>query len=123
MLKLLKILVTSLRNFQNLVKSAIGLLLVVAIPKPMKPVGDPKKLSTDIYALCPLQDPRKAYLTRVEPIIINPLLTKEQARFRRGKSTVDHIVLLNQNIEDSFEAKKKTGFVFVDMTAVYMTLS
>ena len=37
--------------------------LVVAIPKPAKPVGDPpKELSTDISALCPLQDPREAYL-------------------------------------------------------------
>ena len=36
--------------------------LVVAIPKPGKPVGGPKELSTDIFALCPLQDPREAYL-------------------------------------------------------------
>ena len=36
--------------------------LVVAIPKPTKPVGGPKELSTDISALCPLQDPRGAYL-------------------------------------------------------------
>ena len=36
--------------------------LVVAIPKPGKPVGGPKELSTNISALCPLQDPREAYL-------------------------------------------------------------
>ena len=36
--------------------------LVVAIPKPEKPVGGPNELSTDISALCPLQDPREAYL-------------------------------------------------------------
>ena len=36
--------------------------LVVAIPKLAKPVGGPKELSTDISALCPLQDPREAYL-------------------------------------------------------------
>ena len=36
--------------------------LVVAIPKPTKPVGVPKELSTDISALCALQDPREAYL-------------------------------------------------------------
>ena len=35
--------------------------LAIAIPNPMKPVG-PKELSTHIFALCPLQDPRKAYL-------------------------------------------------------------
>ena len=37
--------------------------LVVAIPKLTKPVGDSKELSTDISALCPLQDPREAYLS------------------------------------------------------------
>ena len=47
---------------------------------------------------------------------------KEQAGFRRGKSTVDQVVLLTQNIEDSFEAKKKTGAVFIDLTAAYNTV-
>ena len=36
--------------------------LVVAISKPTKPVGDPKEFLTNISALCPLQDPREAYL-------------------------------------------------------------
>ena len=52
-------------------------------------------------------------------ILIDPLLPKEQAGFRRGKSTVDQVVLLTQNIEDSFEAKKKAGAVFIDLTAAY----
>ena len=50
------------------------------------------------------------------------LLPKEQAGFRRGKSTVDQVVLLTQNIEDSFEAKKKAGAVFVNLTAAYDTV-
>ena len=57
----------------------------------------------------------------VEPLI-DPLLPKEQAGFRNGKSTVDQVVLLTQNIEDSFEAKKKAGAVFVDLTAAYDTV-
>ena len=36
--------------------------------------------------------------------------------------TVDQVVLLTQNIEDSFEAKKKAGAVFVDLTAAYDTV-
>ena len=44
-----------------------------------------------------------------------------RAGFRHGKSTVDQVVLLTQNIEDSFEAKKKAGAVFVDLTAAYDT--
>ena len=54
---------------------------------------------------------------RVEPIV-DPLLSRGQAGFRRRRSTVDQAVLLIQNIEDSFEAQKKAGAVFVDLTAV-----
>ena len=58
---------------------------------------------------------------RVE-LIIDPLLPVEQAGFRRGRSTVDQAVLLTQDIEDWFEAKKKAGAVFVDLTAAYDTV-
>ena len=58
---------------------------------------------------------------RVEPLI-DPLLPKQQAGFRHGKSTVDQVVLLTQNIEDSFEAKKKAGAAFIDLTAAYDTV-
>ena len=54
--------------------------------------------------------------TRVEPIT-NPQLPREPAEY--GRSIVDQIVLLKQNIEDSFEAKKKARVVFVDLTAFY----
>ena len=59
---------------------------------------------------------------RIEPIV-DPLLPKEQAGFRHAKSTVDHIVLLTQNIEDYFEAKGKACAVFVDLTAAYDTVA
>ena len=50
------------------------------------------------------------------------MLPKELAGFRHGKSTVDQVVLLTQNIENSFEAEKKAGAVFVDLTAAYDTV-
>ena len=50
----------------------------------------------------------------------NPL--QEQAGFRRGKSTVDQVVMLTQKLEDSFETKKKADAVFVDLTAAYDTV-
>ena len=77
--------------------------LVVAIPKPAKSVGDPMSYRP-ISMLC------------VPNKILDPLLPKEQAGFQRWKLTVDQVVLLTQNIEDSFEAKKKAGAVFVDLT-------
>ena len=49
---------------------------------------------------------------RAEPIIDLPL-TKEQVEFCRGRSIVDQAVLLIQNVEDSFEAKRMAGTVFI----------
>ena len=54
--------------------------------------------------------------------IIGPLLPQEQAGFRHGRSTVDQVTHLTQDLEDSFLAKKKAGAVFVDLTAAYDTV-
>ena len=94
---------------------------VDAISKPMKPVGDPKSYRPISLLSVPYKILERLIYARVEPLI-DPLLFKEQAGFRRGKSTVDQVVLLTQNIEDFFEAKKKAGTVFVDLTAAYDTV-
>ena len=95
--------------------------LVVAIPKPTKPVGDPKSYR-QLYLICvPYKILERLIYARVEPLI-DPLLPKEQTGFRRGKSIIDQVVLLTHNIEDSFEAKKKAGAIFVDLTAAYDTV-
>ena len=95
--------------------------LVVAIPKPGKPVGDPKSYRPISLLCVPYKILKRLIYARVEPLI-DPLLPKEQAGFRRGKSTVDQVVLLTQNIEDSFEAKKKACAVFINLTAAYDTV-
>ena len=67
--------------------------LIVAISKPGKPVRD-RKSYRPISLLCvPYKTLKRLIYARIEPLI-NRLLPKEQARFRRGKSTVDQIVLL-----------------------------
>ena len=86
-----------------------------------KPVGDAKSYRRISLLCVPYKILEKLIYARVEPLI-DPLLPKEQAGFRRGKSTVDQVVLLIQNIEDSFEAKKKAGAVFIDLTAAYDTV-
>ena len=91
---------------------------VVAISKPTKLVGDLKSYQPISLLCVPYKILERLIYARVEPLI-NPLLSKEQAGFRRGTSTVDQVVLLIQNIEDSFKAKKKAGAVFVDLTAAY----
>ena len=35
---------------------------------------------------------------------------------------MDQVILLNQSIENSFEAKKKAGAMFVNLTAAYGTV-
>ena len=82
---------------------------------------DPKSYRS-ISLLCVLYKILERLIyARVEPLI-DSLLPKDQAGFRRGKSTIDQVVLLTQSIEDSFEAIKKAGAVFVDLTAAYDTV-
>ena len=95
--------------------------LVVAIPKPMKPVEDPKSYRPISLLCAPYKILERLIYTRIEPIV-DPLLPREQAGFRQGRSTVDQTVLLTQHIEDSFKTKKKAGAVFVDLTAAYDTV-
>ena len=93
----------------------------MAIPKPKKSVEDPKSYCPISLLYVPYKILERLIRARVEPIV-DPLLPRKQAEFRRGRSTVDQTVLLTQNIEDSFEAKKKAGAVFVDQTAAYDTV-
>ncbi|KAJ3591985.1 hypothetical protein NHX12_007115 [Muraenolepis orangiensis] len=58
---------------------------------------------------------------RIEPVV-DPQLPREQAGFRRGRSTVDQVTLLTQDIDDSFQAKEKVGVVLLDLTAAYDTV-
>ena len=80
--------------------------LVVAIPKPPKLVENPQSYRLISLLCVPCKILERLIYSRVEPIV-DPLLPKEQAGFRQGKSTVDQVVSLTQNIEDPLEAKKK----------------
>ena len=93
----------------------------MAIPKPKKPVEDPKSRHFISLLCVPYKILKRLIHARVEPIV-DPFLPREQAGFRRGRSTVDQTVLLTQKIENSFEAKKKAGAVYVDLTAAYGTV-
>ena len=87
----------------------------------MKPVGDPKSYRPRSLICVPYNSLEKLIYARVQPTV-HPLLPKEQDGFQHGTSTVDQVVLLTKNIENSFETKKKTGAVFVDLTAAYDTV-
>ena len=94
--------------------------LVDAISKPSKPVEDPHSYRPISLLCVPHKILERLIYNRVEPIV-DPLLSKEKAEFRHGKSVVDQVVLLTQNIEDCFEAKTKASAVFVNLTAAYDT--
>ena len=93
----------------------------MAIPKPKKPVEDPKSYRPMSLVCVPYKILKRLIHARVEPIVY-PLLPREQAGLRRGRATVDQTVLLTRNIEDLFEAKKKGGAVFVDLTVACDTV-
>ena len=79
--------------------------LIVAIPKPQKPLGDPKSYRPISLLCVPFEILERLICTRVDPII-DPLFLREQAGFSHGRSTVDQVTMLTQNIDDSFSAKK-----------------
>lgn len=60
--------------------------------------------------------------SRIKPIV-DPQLLREQAGFQRGRSTVNQVDLLTQEIEDSFQANEKVGVVLLDLMGAYDTIS
>ena len=67
--------------------------VVVAIPKPEKPLGDPKSYRPISLLYVPFKILDRLIYARVETII-DPLLPQEQAGFRHGRSAVDQVTLL-----------------------------
>ncbi|KAJ3612161.1 hypothetical protein NHX12_020438 [Muraenolepis orangiensis] len=59
--------------------------------------------------------------SRIEPVV-DSQLPREQAGFRRGRSTADQVTLLCQDLEDSFQDNEKAGVVYLDLTAAYDTV-
>ena len=95
--------------------------LVVGIPQPEKPLGDPKSYRPISLLCVPFEILERVNYAHVETII-DPLLPQEQAGFRHGRSALEQVILLTQDIEHSFSAKKKARAVFVDLTAAYDTV-
>ena len=94
---------------------------VVALPKPNKPVQDPKSYRPISLLCVPFKILERMIHSRIDPVV-DPQLPREQAGFRRGRSTVDQVTLLTQDIEDSFQNNEKAGVVFLDLTAAYDTV-
>jgi len=95
--------------------------LAVAIPKPEKPLGYPKSYRP-ISLLCVLLKILERLIYAYVETITDPLFPQEQVGFRHGRSAIDQVTQLTQDINDSFSAKNKAGALFVDLTAAYNTV-
>ena len=95
--------------------------LIVALPNPEKPLGDLKSYRPISLLCIPFKILQRHIYARVDPII-DSLHPRKQAGIRHGRSTVDQVTLLTQDIEDSFSAKKKAAAAFVDLTAANNTV-
>ena len=83
---------------------------MVAIVQPNKPRVDPKSYKRISLLCIPYKNFERFIYTRAEPII-DPLLSRKQAGFRREKSNIEQVTNLTQEIEDSFSAEKKANAV------------
>jgi len=57
-------------------------------------------------------------LFRLEPVV-DPQLPTQQRGFRSGRSTVQQVVQLTSDDDESYEGRHKSGLLFVDLTADY----
>ena len=94
---------------------------VITLPKPNKPKNDPKSYRPISLLCIPFKLLERMIRGRINPII-DPQLPHEQAGFCKGRSTVNQVTLLTQDIEDCFEAKETAGTVLVGLTATYDTV-
>ena len=67
---------------------------VVALPKPNKPVQDPKSYIPNSLLCVPFKILERLIHSRIDPVV-DPQLAREQAGFRRGRSTVDQVNTIN----------------------------
>lgn len=95
---------------------------VVAVPKPGKPREDAKSYRPISLLCCPFKLYERLILNKIGPHAENQLIP-QQAGFRPGKSCTGQVLNLTQHIEDGFERRKKTGVVFVDLSAAYDTIN
>ena len=116
----LAIFLTRIISEKNLRKSW-KITKIVAIPKSGK---DPKMASSyrtiSLLSMC-YKLLERIILHRISPAV-DEILNIEQAGFRPGRSTQDQVLALTTFVENGFQQRDKTGFVFLDFTAAYDTV-
>ena len=94
---------------------------IIAILKPGK---SPKEAGSyrpiSLLSVCFKLLERLIY-NRLLPVV-DPQLPREQAGFRPGRSTVEQVVKLTEDIKTAFDNRKECGAVFVNLSAAYDTV-
>ena len=78
--------------------------LIVAIPKPEKPLGDPKSYRPISLLCAPFKILKRLIYGSVEPIT-DPCLPPEQTGLRHGRSAIDQVTLLTTKLRIAFQLK------------------
>ena len=84
-------------------------------------MDDPRSYRPISLLCVPYKLLERLLLFRLEPVV-DPQLPTLQGAFRRGRSTVQQVVKLTSDIEESYEGKRKSGLVLVDLTATNDTV-
>jgi len=93
---------------------------VIAVLKLNKPMDNPRSYRpTSLF--CVSYKLLECLLFRLEPVV-DPQLVTQKGGFWRGRSTVQQVVKLTSDIEESYEGRRKTDVVLVDLTADYGTV-
>jgi len=84
-------------------------------------MDDPRSYR-QISLLCvPYKLLERLLLFRLEPLV-DPQLPTQQGGFRRGRCTVQQVVKLTSDLEESYEERRNGGLVLVDLTAAFDTV-
>ncbi|KZR99972.1 putative Pol protein, partial [Daphnia magna] len=111
--------------FNTLLKSAFvppqwKQSIVIPLLKPGKPAEDPTSYRPISITSCLCKAMERLIANRLHWFLeTKGLINKEQAGFRRGCSTYDHIIQLESDIKRSFSQKQSTVAAFLDISKAY----
>ena len=96
--------------------------LVIPIPKPGKNHSDPKNYRPIALTSCICKSLERIVNNRLVWYLENKhIITEHQSGFRRRRSTVDNLVILEYAIRDSFINKRHLVSIFFDLEKAYDT--
>lgn len=106
---------------RNIVPPIFKKAKIIALLKPGKPRERPESYRPISLLSVTLKLLERLIHQRISPTIEH-LIPAEQAGFMKGRSCEDQVLSLTNHIEDGFQHRRKTGAVFIDLTAAYDTI-